>query len=520
MTVKIKIAGEDRSSLIIWDSLEIVFAITKEVDICSFRLKKYAGQTYSPSVNDEVEIYDGDTKIYGGVIIETEETSEGLVREISVTCKDYSHYLDRKLVVKDYPSDRTENLYAGDIVKNIIQTTCSGYGFTTNNVSTGPKIESIKFNYDLVSKAFEDICKQVGYDWYVDENKDIHFFEKEERIAPFELTDDNESFVWNSLVIRRDLSQIKNAIYVRGGDYTNEITAADAEVYVADGQQRIFHIGRSYNLDTTFTVEKSTDGGTTWIGLDEGQYGKDKPEDFDVLYDPDKRFVIFREDNKPANGNYIRVYGKETLPIIVYIRDEPSVSKYGEFQFREVDKTIKSKEEAKQRALSILEDYKEKASEGTFITYKDGLEVGQKIHINSAIRGIDEWFQITKIIMKIRNPESGKKEYNVTVVGSEQIGIIDVLTKLLVSEPNKNITISTGEILDKIFAVSENINVSEQISKVAAVSITDSVSASENIRKDPWGAGVAPTWVLGPYPTGDDTDSKRPIFLNQGAWVY
>jgi hypothetical protein len=447
MASKIKINGVDRTSLIEWDSFELVQVLTKEVDTLSFRLKKHSRQTYSPNLTDEVEVYDGDTKIYGGIIIEISETSEGLLRNIEVTCKDYSHLLDRKLVVESYEAGRTTKLYAGDIIRDIISRYAPG--FTTNHVATGPKIESIKFNYTPVTKAIQEICDQVGYDWYVDENKDIHFFSEEQHVAPFELNDTEGNFVWNSLTIRKDISQLRNAVYVRGGDYTVKLTPQEGEKYTADGQQRFFPLAHAFNLDVDFKVEISTNGGQTWIDLNEGMYGKDDPNMYDVLYDPNKKFIAFREDNKPASGTIVRVSGNFTLPIIVYVREESSIAKYGEYQYREVDKSIKSIEEAKQRARRILNDYAKNTTEANFTTYKNGLRVGQRIRVNSEIRGIDEWFTINRIVTKVRNAETGEREYQVSMIASETKGIIDVLTKLLETDPSKNIEIQKGEILDK-----------------------------------------------------------------------
>jgi len=447
MALKIKINGVDRTSLIEWDSFELVQVLTKEVDTLSFRLKKHSQQTYSPQLTDEVVVYDGNTKIYGGVIIEISEMSKGLLREIEVGCKDYSHLLDRMLVVESYEAGRTTNLYAGDIIKNIISRYASG--FTTNNVATGPKIESIKFNYTPVTKVIQEICDQVGYDWYVDENKDIHFFSEEQSIAPFELNDTDGNFVWDSLTIKEDISQLRNAIYVRGGDYTVTLTPQNGERYTADGQQRFFPLANAFTLDIDFKVEISTNGGQSWTDLNEGMYGKDDPNMYDVLYDPNKKFIAFREDNKPASGTIVRVSGNFTLPIIVYVREESSIAQYGEYQYREVDKSIKSIEEARQRARRILNDYAKNTSEAQFITYKNGLRVGQKIKVNSEIRGINKWFTINRIVTKVRNAETGEREYQVNMLASETKGMIDVLTKLLVTDPNKNIEIQQGEILDK-----------------------------------------------------------------------
>ncbi len=50
-------------------------------------------------------------------------------------------------------------------------------GFTHANVpASSPTLTSMKFNYEQVSRAFTQICDQIGWDWYVDPDKDIHFF--------------------------------------------------------------------------------------------------------------------------------------------------------------------------------------------------------------------------------------------------------------------------------------------------------------------------------------------------------
>ena len=64
-----------------------------------------------------------------------------------------------------------------DIAVDIITTFCAGKGFTTNHVQTGNfLIPSIKFNYQQPSKALQSLANLVGWDWFIDPNKDLHFF--------------------------------------------------------------------------------------------------------------------------------------------------------------------------------------------------------------------------------------------------------------------------------------------------------------------------------------------------------
>ena len=52
--------------------------------------------------------------------------------------------------------------------------------------------------------------------------------------------------------------------------------------------------------------------------------------------------------------------------------------------------------------------------------------------------------------------------------------------------------------------------------------VTDNVTISitENIQKDPLGAGVEPTWVLGDYFPSSITDTKRNGLLDRNFKLY
>jgi len=154
----ININGVDKTSLVDWTSYEMINVLTKEIDTFSFSLKVHPGQTYKPTIGKEVTVYEGATKIYGGIITEIERKIEGLLQVWTIFCKDYTHLLDRKLVKEPYKEG-----YAGDIIKAIISKYTTG--FTTNNVAQGPFIDSITFNYEQLSRAIQEIANRTYYDW-------------------------------------------------------------------------------------------------------------------------------------------------------------------------------------------------------------------------------------------------------------------------------------------------------------------------------------------------------------------
>jgi hypothetical protein len=519
--IRITIAGADKTSLVNWRDFNIEYNLTKEPDICLFSLKYHSpNQTYKPGINDEVIVTEpaGVTKIFAGRIIEIKDRlSSGKIEAVEVSCKDYIVDLDRKLVTKTYT-----NQAADVVIADIISTYTTG--FTVTGVQTGAgNIKDIKFNYDYVSKAIQRVADLFGWDWYVDYDKDIKFFPSSGSPAPFGLGETApDDFVVGSFEVKSDLTQVKNAIYVRGGIQRFSLSADNAEKYVADGQQAAFPLGHKFTPNVNFAVEKSTDGGSNWTSLTEGQFGVDDPNSFDILYDPNRPAIVFRENNKPANGNFVRIYGDYELPVIVYKSDEQSIAKYGTFEFRIVDNNIKSKDEASQKASAELRKYAEKATNGSFRTYKDGLAVGQEITINLPTFGVsNQKFKIQKIKRSIFSPNDGlgnmKYEYDVTIVASEIVGSVDILGKLLIDNINQNIEIDQNEIIDVILGYNELITLSEaEWSVVAHPSATPTFSEvatlALNDRVNPFGVDVVPIWVAGEaYPVDGNDRNRQPL---------
>lgn len=511
----VTINAVDKTNAINWRDFTIERNLTKEPDICLFSVNYVAGG-YKPSINQEIIVENDSVRIFAGTIIEVNDRLVGGRGEVAeCVAKDYTFVLDRKLVTTTY-ANKTADYIIKDIIDNFTT------GFTYANVASGAGVvKNIKFNYESPSKAIQKIADMFDWDWYVDYNKDIHFFKSTTLASPFELDEtDTESFIGESLNIKQDLTQIRNSVYVRGGDQSYSLTSTNAEKYVADGQQTVFVIGHKFLADTSFAVEKSTDGGANWTPLSEGAFGTDDPASYDILYDPNKRAVIFREDNKPANGNYVRVFGSYTLPVIVYRTDEASIALYGEFQFRIIDNSITSKDEASQKAKAELRKYAEKANTGGFKTYKDGLDVGQWVTINLPTLGLSGSHKIQKMRISVVEPSTPKFLYDCVTVASEIVGSIDILSKLLISNPNQNIVIEDNEVVDKIYGFEETIALAESfvatVYPSGSAEFSEVMAMSENNRVNPWGVDVEPIWVAGDasgnyYPTSGSDEKRVPM---------
>jgi hypothetical protein len=484
--IKVKIANSlnnnvlvERQAFIDWKSILITENLTSSADSLKFLIKKYGGKNYAPLLGEEVIFEVDNIKVFGGYIVNIEQNGEALSNSLKITVKDYTHILDRKLVSKTY-----ENLSASAIISDLVSSFAPA-GFTTNNVVAPIIIKKIVFNYLSISNALEKLCKMLGiYDWYVDANKDIHFFESGENPAPFEINDGGGNFAYSSLDIKRNATQIKNKIIIRGGTVEGD-TFTDKKI--ADGQQKTFFIG--YSLTTISALKNAT---ALTIGID----GKDRPDNFDVLYNSDNGFLIFRDDNKPAINDVITYSGKPTYPLITQKSDLTSQEKYGVCEFVIVDKSIKSKASASQRADAELIQYSVPQSTINFRTTTGGLKTGHYIRVNSVGHNIlDEHFKIATINRKMRTPESFY--YEVEGVLSENITLVNLLKKMLVDSQSDKVDISNNEVIDRLFSADEKITFNESytVSKLHNP-IIENVSIGESYT---WGKNLGTKFVYGNY---------------------
>lgn len=424
MALQILVNGVDRSSLINWSSVELQENLTDQVDTLRFYFDKYGATTFVPAALDEVILYQGADKLFGGNIVDIQETSIVDMVRFQVTVKDYTHQMDNFIVVESYQSTPVINII-GDILNTYINknnripistfesneiwsagsvdttnfrvgsrarllsssgstTTAyrdvslnlepTGYstsdytdidvyvdtasnlsscviklgntamtayysksltglvtgwnhvhliksGFSTtgapawsaitriqlevtsvgatvvnvtfdnwqemkasaftcnNSYSATQLVNYIAFNYSQPSTAFQRMAELFQWQWFVDQDKDIHFFAKFTEPAAYNLTDDGGNYLPSTLLIRRSADQLRNSIFVRGGEYTANAINDDL-THQTDGTNKIFKLGYKYK-DYTLTVAGSTkavgieniDGYTANVGAKQTTFG-------------------------------------------------------------------------------------------------------------------------------------------------------------------------------------------------------------------------------------------------------
>lgn len=458
----ITIDGVDRSLVIDWKSLRREQVLSKESDKLLFLIRKHGGQTYKPTVGDEVIFTIEDVKEFGGYIVEMEEETEGMLEYIRCICKDYTHQLDRQLVSKTY-----ESMTVDAIVADLIGTFATG--ITDNGVNCPVTINSVTFNYLPISRCLTRLTELVdGFEWYIDYDKDLHFFETDSVDSAFDLTDTSGNYAYNSLSIRQDTHQLRNEIIIRGGLLTS--TTLRTEYASGDGTKDVFPLATKFaNLPTVIVS-----GVTKTVGVENLDTAG-----FDCYWNYNEKSLKFT--TPPASGtSNIEVTEYPQYPLILQKRNEASITTYGLFQHVIVDKNIRDLATAGLRADVELLTYSNPEKTASFLTYTSGLMTGQTINIQSAIRGIDENFKIQTIRSYLRTPDTFELTHEVDCITAEDLGINDILARLLVTNPSEQIDIQADEFVERIRQLSESF------------SVTDSTPTSSNTT-GPYLYGTA-TW--------------------------
>lgn len=442
MAYNITINGVDRTTDVISETIIIEDVVNDKQNTCNFRLIDRSGNGI-PATDQEIVItLDDNTIIFGGYIFYVELGSirqTGKV-EARISCVDYSRLFDSNLVHKTY-----ENMTDEAIIDDIVVTYCPGFGITTNNVIAGVTIDQISFNYLQPSQCMRIICDLTGRNWYIDYEKDIHYFPLTTNTAPFDI--DSSTKTYYRLKVSKDATQLKNRVYVRGGTKLSDPTTYTE---VGDGEKTKFVLP---DKPHDVTVEVNRSGG----GYSEETLGIKNVDTSGYQWYLNYQEKYIEQDSGESvltASDVVRVTYSYDIPILVAVENTASIAESGQKEFAIFDKSIKTTDAARDRASAELTDYAESIIEGSFETMTAGFISGQYININLSDYGVNDDYLVQRVIARAIG--GGTFTYEVELASSKTMGIIRFLIELL--EANKNlIELDDNEVVDELYNVVDSL---------------------------------------------------------------
>jgi len=466
--VYIKVAGSDVSSAVNWRDVDLVSVLTKEVSTLSFSVSKAIGDSSitAPAIGDAVELHDSSGIVFGGTVTEVEVTVSGLRVQYLVHCTDYSYLADGTLVHKNYAGEDP-----ADIVADLFATFASGKGFTTTHVQRANfLVPSIKFNYQPLTKCLESLAKLIGWDWYIDPGKDVHFFlgdvadgVGDNGAAPIIVDNaggnSGADIEWNSLDVDLNLQNLQNSVYVIGGNYAKVFTATTTpDTYKTDGVTQVWSLAYPY---TASKLVVTLNGTPQSVGVD----GTDPPSSVQVLYNDANRNIKFTA-GAPTSGETLKAFGEAQVPIVAHAGDSASITAYGEHQSVIKDSKISTVAEAQARAKAAILQFGHPVYTVRVTTLVPGCAIGQGIFVDLSDLGISRWLVIKRVEATVRNPgSSARLAYQLECTGSDNVTYVDIMTLLLQQEAaqtqvddstiNENLEVAPEEDLEVAEALSQ-----------------------------------------------------------------
>jgi hypothetical protein len=468
-----------------WKSVDMVSVLTKEIGTLKFNVRQGVGQTYPaktiPQIGDTVELYDSTGIIFGGTVTEVEPIISGLMLTWQVTCTDWGYLLDGTLVKKNYAA-----MDPHDIVIDLISTFCAGKGFTTDHVQYGNfLVPSIKFNYQQPSKALQSLANLIGWDWFIDPNKDLHFgpYDIDDGSgggsigaggeAPITVDATSGEIEWNSLDVDLQITNMQNSVYVIGGTYPRVFTAANTpDTFLTDGVTQFFSVAYSYT-DTSGSEYPYAALTVTLDGVPQtvGTANSTDPSTVDVLYNGTQRWIQFTA-GAPSAGQTVKVFGTASVPIVAHASDSASIAAYGERQGAVSDSKITSVPEAQARANAQILQFGHPVYDVKFNTLIPGCAIGQTITFNLPAFGLTRPLIIKRVEAVGYAPGDddlgidGMLEYQVECIGSDNVTFVDLMTSVLQAEATQT-PVDDSTVTENLEVASEALVLAETVTVTA-----------------------------------------------------
>ncbi len=393
------------------------------------------------------------------------------------------------------------------------------------------------------TEVAQRLADELGWYWYVDYDRSIRLFAKEDISAPFRLSETSKNFA--NLAITYDASRLTNRQVVEGGDETSVSTYS--EVREGDGIIREWLTKNKFkNLVVKADKNTSTDtmeAGTTTTNIKATSHGlvdgdhivnrsrsnavrqivKVDDDNFTVdavasqaSGDTFSRFIeqdvgveginddsgnnfmsnfnekSLRNASDEATltaGQFVLFKYNEVVPILISRSDASSITNmvsvlgYSDGTFdgqKIVDKTLVTRSEAVAVAEAQINKYSNVIISATFTTTQEGLVSGQTIQIKDTENGTRNINQ-QFLIQKVNLKQAGWGENIYTVTCSSLLfGMMELLQQLL--KQGRRIEVAEDEVVNNITGIVETLKIVDIILlNNNLLQISEILSIAENV---------------------------------------
>jgi hypothetical protein len=351
--------------------------------------------------------------LFGGFVDSINEalTIDGNLEslDLELECVSYDAIADRHLVAASY---EVSNQTLFDIVDDINTQFMDGEGITLAIGAAPPPIGPIKWNYNTVSSALDDLATITGWAWWIDAAKVLYFQPRSAIAAPFTIGPANA----RNVRVNRTAELYRNRQLIRAG---KALTASRTETFAGDGERKAFTL--SFPVGAAPTVI-NVDSTPQTIGIRGVQTGRD-------FYYNAGNPVISQDDSGTAltGAQVLSVTYQGQFPILIQSQDDGEIASQaalggGSGIWETVDDRANLNEidAAQQAAAGLLRRFGKIPRRVTFETDTSGLRAGQLLTMGFAPHQVSGSWLIDQVSANDRNGR--ELVWTVEALDGESIG--------------------------------------------------------------------------------------------------
>jgi len=489
LSLTVNIDSVDRVEYIKPRTLSIESLLTRRVDTCAFVMER--ADAVKPGGWDEIVVLDGSDKVFAGYVLKVNQMDGmSLLHDYEIKCSDYTVFLEKVLIKEEY-EDTSDQDIIDDLFTDYMPVDWDGTTYV-EKIKTHSKI---RFNRMTLLEVIDELASLAGADWYVDYDKQLHFFTSEDNPAPFSLSDspdESSSYPYYDLKIAEDHSGIVNRVEVIGGDYLSE----DTTIYLqGTGQDnRVIMPFRMRGPEAGGGIQVSRNDGSevspNWTTLTvKVGYIDSLGGTSEVLHYYQEQ-VLEQQNNWPDLKNAVRVFGRLEIPLRARVSSQASYDALGLNQWFDaviVDEDITDKNTARLKGKAKLAEYALARETISCYTRKPGLQSGMILTVSSTHDDVSDDYLIRSV--KVLVDTNGRAVYNLSL-GVYDPDLIDIMLDLVRRSRAKPIW-RDDEVLDDLIDQSETFEFASET--------TDLTARNPSTNPYQWrtSLGAANSWIWG-----------------------
>lgn len=392
---KFLIAGVTRTAWAARGTLYTEDALN-ERNVCSVTLNIATTEEDKPQVGDRIEVYNGATVVFSGTLEHVSYHMEGHSGILRYRCSavDYHQICDRKLLAKTY-----ENQAVGDIVRDIVDTEVRAEGiFDLGVVAAGPTVTKAVFSYQTVTEALNELAELVGYFWYVDYGRVLHFIDKETFTSPFSIVEGVNAHV-RDFTVTETRENYRNVQFVKA---QKARTDPRTEIFEGDWVSRTFTLALPVAEAPSLVLVNDTPALV-------GRAGNPDDMDAEWFWSPEENVLSQNEDSQlyptlTTLDNLTVIY-RGCYPRIVERTDDAEIASRqgveggtGRYEALFTDQRLNEVGQAEEYGDALLRRLGAPPVTVEFSTDLNGLAAGQTLTVTMPSYGIDGSYLITSVV--------------------------------------------------------------------------------------------------------------------------